>query len=63
MVSKCKLFKNIPLHLQNLNCKENVYELEDHVGEKALTSNWLPKLGPIKIILPISLLNCLLERI
>ncbi len=62
-MSKCKLFENIPLHIQKLNCKENVYELEDHVGGEALTSNWSPKLGPIKIIFFISLLNCLLKRV
>jgi hypothetical protein len=63
MVLECELFENIPLHIQKLNCRENVYELEDHVREKALTSNWSPKLGPIKIIFPISLLNYLLERV
>jgi len=62
-VSKCKLFENISLHIQKLNCKENVYELEDHVGEEVLTSNWSPKLRPIKIIFFISLLNCLLKKV
>jgi hypothetical protein len=50
MVQKHKLFKNIPLHVQGLNCGESVYELEDHVGEEALSSNLLLELGSIKII-------------
>jgi hypothetical protein len=39
MVSECEMFKNIPLHVKKLNCTKNVYKLEDHVGEEALTSN------------------------
>jgi len=50
MVQKRKLFKNIPLHVQGLNYGKGVYELEDHVGEKALSSNLLLALGSIKII-------------
>jgi hypothetical protein len=34
MVPKHELPKSIPLHDQMLNCETNVYELEDHVGEK-----------------------------
>ncbi len=45
---KCELFENIPLHFQELNYKKNIYELEDHVGEKAFNSNLLPKLKPVK---------------
>jgi hypothetical protein len=45
---KHKLFKSIPLHVQELNYKENIYELEDHVGEVAPNSNLSPKLGPTK---------------
>ncbi len=48
---KHELFENIPLYIQKLNCKENIYELEDHVGEKALSSNYLPKLGLAKELL------------
>ncbi len=62
-MSKCELFENIPLQIQKLNCRENVYELEDHVGEEALISNWSPKPGPIKIIFLINLLNCLLKKV
>jgi hypothetical protein len=42
------LFKNILLHIQGLNCEKNVYELEDHVRQEALSSNLLLKLRPIK---------------
>jgi hypothetical protein len=35
MVPKHKLFKNIPLHIQKLNYRKNIYELEEHVGEEA----------------------------
>jgi hypothetical protein len=39
MVSKCKLFKIITLHVKKLNCKESVYGLEDRVGEEVVISN------------------------
>jgi len=39
MVPKHKLPKSIPLHIQELNYKANVYELEDHVGEERLSIN------------------------
>ncbi len=42
---ECELFKNIPSHVQKLNNKENVYELENHIGEEVLSFNLLPKLG------------------
>jgi hypothetical protein len=48
MVPKHELLESIPLHIQELNCEKGVYELEDHVGEKALGLNLLPKLGPAK---------------
>jgi len=48
MVPKHELFENIPLHSQGLNCKVNVCELEDHVGEKGWSLKWLTKLGPTK---------------
>jgi hypothetical protein len=48
MVPKHELLKNIPLHAQGLKCKANICELEDHVGEKRLNSNWLMKLGLVK---------------
>jgi hypothetical protein len=51
MVPKHELLENIPLHNQGLNCKVNVYELEDHVGEKGWSLNWLIKLGPTKKLL------------
>ncbi len=34
MVPKLELPKNIPLHTQGLNSEIDIYELEDHVGEK-----------------------------
>jgi hypothetical protein len=45
MVPKWELFKSTPLHVQKLNYKEGVYELDDHVGEKALRSGLLLKFG------------------
>jgi len=49
MVPKHELFQSIPMHVQKLNCKECTYELKDHVGEEALSSNLPPKLGLTKI--------------
>jgi hypothetical protein len=49
MVPEQELLESIPLHIQGLNYGECIYELEDHVGEKALSSNLsLFKLEPIK---------------
>ncbi len=48
VVPKRKLPKSIPLHAQGLNCGTCVYELENHVGEEGLNSNWSPKLRPEK---------------
>jgi hypothetical protein len=61
MVPKHKLPENIPLHDQRLNCKTCICELEDHVGEKGLNSNWPTKLGLAKKTVPTSFLSCLLE--
>jgi hypothetical protein len=38
MMPKCELLKSIPLHGQRLYCKICIYELEDHVWEKNLSS-------------------------
>ncbi len=46
-----------------LNCRKGVYELEDHVGEEALVSNLLPKLGLAKKTLPTSFPNRLLKNV
>jgi hypothetical protein len=54
MVQEHKLFKSIPLHVQGLNCGEGVYELEDHVEKKALSSNLLLELGSVKRITHVS---------
>jgi hypothetical protein len=51
MVPKRELLENIPLHGQGLNCRANIYELEDHVGEKGLCLNWLTKIRPQKKLL------------
>jgi hypothetical protein len=58
---KCKLFKNIPLHVQELNYERSIYELEDHVGENALSSDWPPKHGPTTKKIPTSFYSCLLK--
>jgi hypothetical protein len=63
MVPKHKLLENIPLHDQGLNCGTGICELEDHVGEKGLNSNWPTKLGLAKKTFPTSFPNCLLENI
>jgi hypothetical protein len=51
------------MHVQKLDYEEGVYELGDHVGEKALNSNLLPRLGLAKISLHTSFPNCLLKNI
>jgi hypothetical protein len=48
MVQKHELFKSISLHVQGLNCGKCVYELQDHIGKEALSSNLSLKLRPIK---------------
>jgi hypothetical protein len=60
MVPKCELLESIPLHIQELNYGEGIYELVDHVGEKALNSNLSSKLGLTKKNLA-SFLNHLLK--
>ncbi len=46
--AKKQVIQSIPLHIQELNYRKGVYELEGHVGEKVLNSYLLPKLGPSK---------------
>jgi hypothetical protein len=48
MLPKCKLFKSIPFHVQELKCRKGIYDLKDHVGEEAFNSNLPPKLGHVK---------------
>jgi hypothetical protein len=48
MVLEHELHESIPMHVQWLNYEENIYELEDHVKEKALNTNLLPKLKFVK---------------
>jgi len=47
MVLQRKLLESIPLHVLRLNYGEGIYELNNCVGEEALSSNLPPKLGPI----------------
>ncbi len=42
---------------------KNIYELGDHVGEEALSSNLWPKLRPTKKTPPISYPNHLLKNV
>jgi hypothetical protein len=63
MLPKCVLLDSILLHIQGLNYKEDVYELENHVGQGALSSNLFLKLGPMKRIPFIGFPNCLLENV
>ncbi len=63
MVPKHELFESIPLHVQKLNCEKCTYELKDHVGEEALSSNLPPKLGFAKITFLASFFSRLLENV
>jgi len=63
MVQNHKLPKSIPLHNQGLNYETNVCELENHVQEKGLNSNWSTKLGPTKKTPTSSFLSHLLESV
>jgi hypothetical protein len=63
MVLKGMLFKIILLHVQGLHYREGIFDLEDHVGQKALSSDLLLKLGLIKKIPLASFPNHLLENI
>jgi hypothetical protein len=56
-------FESIILYIQELNYEKNIYELEYHVGEKALNSNLSPKFGPTKRIPLKSFLNYLLKSV
>ncbi len=55
--------KVFPYTSKKLNCEKNVYELEDHVEEKALSSNLLPKVGLARKTCLASFFSCLLESI
>jgi hypothetical protein len=50
MVLKRMLFENILLHVQGLNCGEDIYELKHHVGQESSNSNLLLKFGIVKKI-------------
>jgi hypothetical protein len=63
MVLGRELFKNIPLHIYELICEKCIYELEDHVGEEALSLNLSPKLELIRKILLASFPNHLLKNV
>ncbi len=57
------LLEIIFLYFQGLNCRKDIYELEDHFGEESLNSNLLLKFKPIKKIPPTSFPNRLLESV
>jgi hypothetical protein len=63
MVPKYELLKSIPLHIQGLNHIVNFCVLEDNVGEKALSSNWLTKIGHAKKTLFASFLSRMLKNV
>jgi hypothetical protein len=63
MVLKHELLENIILHIQELNYKKNIYELEYHVGKEALNSNLPPNFGPTKKIHLVGFFNCLLKNV
>jgi hypothetical protein len=63
MVPKCELPEIFPLHAQGLNYKTNICELEDHIGEKGLISNWSTKFGHVKKTFPTSLFGRLLKNV
>jgi hypothetical protein len=59
MVPKCVLFENIIMHIQGLKCGKGVYDMEDHVGQEAFSSNLLPKFGLVrKCILHVFPITC-----
>ncbi len=60
---KRKLLESIPLHVRKLNCRGNVYEVEYHVGEKALNMQLPPKLGLAKKSPFVGFPSCMLENI
>ncbi len=51
------------LHIQGLNYGKGVYELEDHVGQEALSLNLLPKFGLIKKMPPTCFPNHFLKNV
>jgi hypothetical protein len=51
------------MHIQGLNFAKGVYELEDHVGQEALSSNLLSKLGFVKKVFPTCFPNHLLKNV
>jgi len=51
MMPKCELFKITPLHVQKLNYREGVYELDDHVGDEALSLSLILKFRLAKKLL------------
>jgi hypothetical protein len=53
--------EHIPLHAQELNYGVGICELEDHVEEKGLSSNWLTKFQPVKKIPLVGFHSCLLK--
>jgi len=61
--AKARATQKYPLHFQGQNYGKCIYELKDHVGEKALNSNLsLFKLEPIKKIPHVSFPNCIIRK-
>ncbi len=60
---KCVLLESIFLHIQGLNCRESIYELEYHVEHETLSLNLLPKLKFVKRIFRLGFPNHLLKNI
>jgi len=63
MVPKLELPESIPRHVQGLNYRDDLYELEDYVWEEALNSNLLLRFRPIRKIIRACFPNHLLESI
>ncbi len=63
MVPKLELPESIPRHVQGLNYRDDLYELEDYVWEEALNSNLLLRFRPIRKIICACFPNHLLESI
>ncbi len=60
---KLEMHENSPLHIQELNCRKNVYELEDLAREELLGLNLLLDLGLVEKIPFTSFLNHVLGSV
>jgi hypothetical protein len=62
MVQEHEMLENVSLHVQKINYEEDLYELEDCVGEEALNLNLPLKLGLVKRIIPTLFFSHLLKN-